>query len=30
MIQEPGAVINETNEKLTQTDKELKDNIPRG
>ena len=30
MIQEPGAVINETNEKLTQTDKELKDNIPEG
>jgi hypothetical protein len=29
-IQEPGAVINETNEKLTQTDKELKDNIPKG
>ena len=30
MIQEPGAVINETNAKLTQTNKELKDNIPEG
>tara|TARA_R100001510_G_C7650280_1_gene207790 strand:+ start:289 stop:2013 length:1725 start_codon:yes stop_codon:yes gene_type:complete len=29
-IEEPGAVINKTNEKLTQSDKELKDNIPQG
>ena len=30
MIQEPGAVINNENKSILQTDKELKDNIPEG